>query len=48
MLKYVCYNNIKEVFQVHNNYIKDLFGFEDVTIKKVETNDVSVTIHLET
>ena len=38
----------KEVFQVHNNYIKDLFGFEDVTIKKVETDDISVTIHLET
>ena len=39
---------LKEVFQVHNNYIKDLLGFKDVKVKKVESNDFSITIHLET
>lgn len=33
---------------MHNNYINELLGFKDVTVKKVESNDTSVTIHLET
>jgi len=38
----------KEVFQVHNNYINELLGFKDVKVKKVESDDFSVTIHIET
>ena len=38
----------KGVFQVHNNYINELLGFKDVKIKKVESDDFSVTLHIET
>ena len=38
----------KEVFQVHNNYINELLGFKDVKVKKVESDDLSVTLHIET
>ena len=38
----------KEVFQVHNNYIYELLGFKDVKVKKVESDDFSVILHIET
>ena len=38
----------KEVFQVHNNYINELLGFKDVKVKKVESDDFSITLHIET
>ena len=33
---------------MHNNYIKELLGFKDVKIKKIEDNKTSITIHIET
>ena len=33
---------------MHNNYINELLGFKDVKVKKVESDDFSVTIHIET
>ena len=38
----------KGVFQVHNNYINELLGFKDVKVKKVESDDFSVILHIET
>ena len=38
----------KEVFQVHNNYINELLGFKDVKVKKVESDDFSITLNIET
>lgn len=42
------YNINKEVFQVHNNYINELLGFKNVKVKKVESDDLSITLHIET
>ena len=33
---------------MHNHYIKELLGFKDVKIKKVESDDFSVILHIET
>lgn len=33
---------------MHNNYINELLGFKDVKVKKVENNDFSITLHIET
>ena len=33
---------------MHNNYIKELLGFKDVKIKKIEDHKTSITIHIET
>lgn len=33
---------------MHNNYINELLGFKDVKIKKVESTDFFVTLHIET
>jgi len=33
---------------MHNNYINELLGFKDVKVKKVESDDLSVTLHIET
>jgi len=33
---------------VHNNYINELLGFKEVKVKKVESDDFSVTLHIET
>ena len=33
---------------MHNNYINELLGFKDAKVKKVESDDFSVTLHIET
>ena len=33
---------------MHNNYINELLGFKDVKVKKVESDDFSITLHIET
>ena len=33
---------------MHNNYINELIGFKDVKVKKVESDDLSITLHIET
>ena len=33
---------------MHNNYINELLGFKDVKVKKVESDEFSITLHLET
>ena len=33
---------------MHNNYINELLGFKDVKVKKVESDDLSITLHIET
>lgn len=33
---------------MHNNYINELLGFKNVKVKKVESDDLSITLHIET
>ena len=33
---------------MHNNYINELLGFKDVKVKKVESDELSITLHIET